>query len=36
MANLYEQLGDKENAEKTIELGTKTACRGIQAGVGCG
>ena len=25
VANLYEQLGDKENAEKTIELGTKTA-----------
>jgi hypothetical protein len=25
VANLYEKLGDKENAEKTIELGTKTA-----------
>ncbi len=25
MAGLYEELGDKENAQKTIELGTKTA-----------
>ncbi len=25
VASLYEELGDKENAEKTIELGTKTA-----------
>ena len=27
MTSLYEQLGDKESAEKTIELGTKIAAR---------